>query len=84
MGSKEKRKAENSVGNWQHNSQTKTSWAANLGYIKKLHFRTEAGKELDLRSISDSHLFPGYNIPGYNLPGLDISNMMSVNNYVCS
>lgn len=45
----------------------------------KFQNRREAGKKLDLTSISDSHLFPGY-----NLPGLDINNMMSVNNYVCS
>lgn len=44
-----------------------------------LQNRTEAGKELYLRTISDSHLFLSY-----KLPGLDINNMMSVNNYVCS
>lgn len=45
MGSKEKRKAEKNVGKWQHNSQTKTSGAANLGYSKKLHFKPEQKQE---------------------------------------
>jgi len=43
-----------------------------------LQNRTEAGKELDFRRISDSHLFPGYNVSG-----LDINNTISTNN-ICS
>lgn len=52
---------------------------SNFGLQQKaaLTNRTEAREVLNLKSISDSHLFPGY-----NLLGLYINDMTSMNNYV--
>lgn len=57
--------------------QINTISCRKFGYSKKNKYqnRIESGIEVDLRMVSSSHLFPGY-----NLPALPIHNMVPVNN----
>lgn len=82
MSSKEKQEAGNNLGKRLHIICRSTQYhVANLGYSKTAiqQNRLKSGIEVGLRMVSNSYLFPGF-----NLPGLDINNMVSVNNTVCS